>query len=107
VSLRNGKESAVMTVPVFSDDFNSTVGFLEDQGMVRSKDVQEGKPGEDGAASPEEKPRARIDLTFVEDSNSVNIGLMVAIAAPIGALALGVILGIGFFGVYCRGGRTS
>ena len=72
-----------MTVPVFSDDFNSTVGFLEDQGRVRSKDVQEGKPGEDGAASPEEKPRARIDLTFVEDSNSVNIGLMVATAAPI------------------------
>jgi len=31
----------------------------------------------------------------------------VAIAAPIGALALGVILGIGFFGVYRRGGRTS
>ena len=107
VSLRNGKESAVMTVHVFSDDFNSTVDFLEDQGRVRSKDVQEGKPGEDGAASPEEKPRARIDLTFVEDSNSVNIGLMVAIAAPIGALALGVILGIGFFGVYRRGGRTS
>ncbi|MCH8832563.1 MAG: DUF4349 domain-containing protein [Chloroflexi bacterium] len=107
VSLRNGKESAVMTVHVFSDDFNSTVGFLEDQGRVRSKDVQEGKPGEDGAASPEEKPMARIDLTFVEDSNSVNIGLMVAIAAPIGALALGVILGIGFFGVYRRGGRTS
>jgi hypothetical protein len=107
VSLRNGKESAVMTVHVFSDDFNSTVDFLEDQGRVRSKDVQEGKPGEYGAASPEEKPRARIDLTFVEDSNSVNIGLMVAIAAPIGALALGVILGIGFFGVYRRGGRTS
>ena len=41
VSLRNGKESAVMTVPVFSDDFNSTVGFLEDQGRVRGKDVQE------------------------------------------------------------------
>ena len=92
---------------MFSDDFNSTVDFLEDQGRVRSKDVQEGKPGEDSAASPEEKPRARIDLTFVEDSNSVNIGLMVAIAAPIGALALGVILGIGFFGVYRRGGRPS
>ena len=107
VSLRNGKESAVLTVHVFSDDFNSTVKFLEDQGRVRSKDVQEGKPGEDGAASPEEKPRARIDLTFVEDSNSVNIGLMVAIAAPIGALALGVILGIGFFGVYRRSGRPS
>ena len=106
VSLRNGKESAVMTVHVFSDDFNSTVDFLEDQGRVRSKDVQEGKPGEDGAASPEEKPMARIDLTFVEDSNSVNIGLMVAIAAPIGALALGVILGIGFFGVVRRGSRS-
>ena len=107
VSLHNGKESAVLTVHVFSDDFNSTVKFLEDQGRVRSKDIQEGKPGDDGAASPEEKPRARIDLTFVEDSNSVNIGLMVAIAAPIGALALGVILGIGFFGVYRRGSRTS
>ena len=107
VSLREGKESAVMTVHVFSDDFDSTVKFLEDQGRVRSKDVQEGKPGEDGEAAKEEKPRARIDLTFVEDSNSVNIGLMVAIAAPIGALALGVILGIGFFGVYRRGVRAS
>ena len=106
VSLREGKESAVMTVHVFSDDFDATVDFLEDQGKVRSKDLEEGKPADYGANDPEEKPRARIDLTFVQDTNSVNIGLMVAIAAPIGALALGVILGIGFFGVVRRSSRT-
>jgi len=106
VSLRENKESAVMTVHVFSDDFNSTIAFLESQGKVRSKDLEEGKPGDDGAKDPEEKPRARIDLTFVKDTNSVNIGLMVAIAAPIGALALGVILGIGFFGVVRRSSRS-
>jgi len=72
---------------------------------VRRKELREEKPGEDGAAAPEQKPSARIDLLFIEDNNSVNIGLMVAIAAPIGALALGVILGIGFFGVYRRGSR--
>ena len=106
VSLREGKESAVMTVHVFSDDFDATVDFLEDQGKVRSKDLEEGKPADYGANDPEEKPRARIDLTFVQDTNSVNIGLMVAIAAPIGALALGVILRIGFFGVVRRSSRT-
>jgi hypothetical protein len=106
VSLREGKESGVMTVHVFSDDFDATMDFLEDQGKVRSKDLEEGKPADDGANDPEEKPRARIDLTFVQDTNSVNIGLMVAIAAPIGALALGVILGIGFFGVVRRSSRT-
>ena len=106
VSLREGKESAVMTVHVFSDDFGATVDFLEDQGKVRSKDLEEGKPADYGANDPEEKPRARIDLTFVQDTNSVNIGLMVAIAAPIGALALRVILGIGFFGVVRRSSRT-
>ncbi|MEE3004678.1 MAG: hypothetical protein VX638_04385 [Chloroflexota bacterium] len=63
---------------------------------VRSKDLEEGKPADYGADDPEEKPRVRIDLTFVQDTNSVNIGLMVAIAAPIGAVALGVIMGIGF-----------
>ncbi|MBQ10755.1 MAG: hypothetical protein CMJ45_04315 [Planctomyces sp.] len=89
VSLREGKESAVMTVHVFSDDFDTTIDFLEGQGKVRSKDLEEGKPADDGANDPEEKPRARIDLSFVQDTNSVNIGLMVAIAAPIGALALG------------------
>ena len=106
VSLREGKESAVMTVHVFSDDFDTTIDFLEGQGKVRSKDLEEGKPADDGANDPEEKPRARIDLSFVQDTNSVNIGLMVAIAAPIGALALGVILGIGFFGVVRRSSRA-
>ncbi len=104
--LREGKESAVMTVHVFSDDFDATVDFLEDQGKVRSKDLEEGKPADYGANDPEEKPRARIDLTFVQDTDSVNIGLMVAIAGPIGASALGVILGIGFFGVVRRSSRT-
>ena len=73
---------------------------------VRSKDLEEGKPADYGANDPEEKPRARIDLAFVQDTNSVNIGLMVAVDAPIGVLALGVILGIGFFGVIRRNSRT-
>ena len=105
VSLREGKESAVMTVHVSSNDFDATVDFLEDQGKVRSKDLEEGKPADYGANDPG-KPRARIDLTFGQDTNSVKIGLMVAIAAPIGALALGVILGIGFLGVVRRSSRT-
>ena len=105
VSLREGKESAVMTVHVFSDDFDATVDFLEDQGEVLSKDLQEGKPADYGANAPG-KPRARIDLTFGQATTSVNIGLVVAIAAPIGALALGVILGIGFLGVVRRSSRT-
>ncbi len=107
VSLRDGRERADLTVHVFSKDFISTMAFLEDQGRVRKKELREETPGEDGTGAPEEKPGARIEILFIEDSNSVNIGLMVAIAAPIGALALGVILGIGFFGVYRRGGRTS
>lgn len=107
VSLYNGKESAALTVHVFSDEFDSTVEFLEDQGKVRSKDVQEGKLGEDGVVTPEEKLRARMRQAFVEDSNSVNIGLIVAAAASIGTLVLGVNLERGFFGVYRPGGRTS
>ena len=74
VSLREGKESAVMTVHVFSDDFDATVDFLEDQGKVRSKDLEEGKPADYGSNDPEEKPRASMGLTFVQDTNSVNIG---------------------------------
>jgi len=106
VSLRERKGSVVMIVHVFSDDFDATVDFLEDQDKVHSKDLEEGEPANYGANDPEEKPRARIDLTFVQNTNSVNIGLMVAIAAPIGALALGVILWIGFFGVNRRSSRT-
>ena len=59
-----------------------------------------------GANNLEEKPRSKIDLKFIQDTNSVNIGLMVAMAAPIGALAMGVILGIGFFGVVLRNSRA-
>ena len=75
-------------------------------GEARLVDCDQGKLADDGANDSEEMPRVRIDLKFVQDTNSVNIGLMVAIAAPIGALAMGVILGIGFFGVVRSSSRA-
>ena len=56
VSLREGKESAVMTVHVFADDFDATVNFLEGQGKVGSRDLEEGKPANYRANNRKKSP---------------------------------------------------
>jgi hypothetical protein len=81
-SIQNGRERTIMTVRVFSDDFNLLVTAVEDQGGIVSKEIREGQDGD--VVSPltdSDEPHARLDIAFGEPESS-DLGRDLAIYAP-------------------------
>jgi len=104
-SIQNGRERTNMTVRVFSDDFNLLVTAVEDQGGIVYKEIREGQDGE--IISPltnSNEPNARLDIEFGEPESS-DLGRDLAIYAPIGSVALIIVLGLLLFGAFRVGQR--
>ena len=106
VAVRDGKESAEMTLRVSSRDFEQVLSSVEAHGKVRSKTVRETTPPAEGEATPSVRPDARIVLSFVEKESS-DVGRTIAIAAPVGGAALAVLLGLLLYVTYRAGRRRS
>ena len=92
LSVREDRSKADISMRVFPANFQQTIDFLESEGKVLIKEVREGAPGKGGDTTPAEKPDARIELSLIGDSTGVSIGLIVAIAVPIGVVLLAVFL---------------
>ncbi len=107
LSSREGKESAEMSFRVFDRDFTQMMDSLERQGVVKNKEVREGTPSEEGARSNTEEPEAQIDLSLGESEDESNVTLIVAIAAPLGAIFLLASLASGLYVVYRAGRRRG
>ena len=107
VSVREDKESAVMSVRVFTLNFEESLTLIEDFGRVRTKELREGTTPGDGQTKANEEPNARIDVAFVEKAGTSNTGLIVAIAAPIGGVILAALLGVLYFVTYRAGQRRG
>ncbi len=104
VSVRDDREKADLTLRVFTADFKRAMDFLEGQGKVKSKDLREGTPPEKGGSTPAEKPDARIDVSFAEESTSVDVGLIVGIIVGV---VLASLLVLAFYGAYRFGIRRQ
>ena len=104
---RDDKQQADLSLRVFTAQFDQAMDFFEGQGKVLSKELSEGKLPSDGSSGPNVKPTARVGLTLLEEVSSSNTGLIVAIAAPLGGVALAGILGVLFFWTYRTGRRRG
>lgn len=93
LSVRDGRERADISLRVFPEDFDETMKFLEETGVVRSKEVREGAAPREGETARAEEPNAQISISLVEPEESSNTGLIIAIAAPIGGILLAALLG--------------
>ena len=107
LSQRDGREEAQLILRVFSREFSGVMDFLEGQGKVRSKEVVEGSLPPGGAPEAGEEPQARIILSLLAEDDSLNVGLIAAIAGPLGGIALAGVLGGLFFWAYRAGRRGS
>ena len=105
LSVREGKDSAILSLRVFRSDFQAALSFIENQGKVQSKELQETGASQDSEAALPDEPDARIGLSLVEEENTSNTGVIVAIAAPIGSVALIVLLATLFYLTYRAGRR--
>ena len=103
VAVRDGKESSDVTLRVFSKDFKQVLSSVEAHGKVRAKEIRETTVPVEAEATPPAKPDARIDISFVEKASSV-VWRIIAIAAPVGGVALVALLGLLFYAAY-RAGR--
>ncbi|MCH7737737.1 MAG: DUF4349 domain-containing protein [Chloroflexi bacterium] len=106
-SVQNGRQRAIMTVRVFSQDFNLLIAAVEDQGVLVSKEVREGQDGDPGNnGSESEEPNARLDIVFGEQESST-LGRNLAIFAPLGSVGLLMFLGLLSYGAYRMGMRRE
>ena len=103
VAVRDGKESSDVTLRVFSKDFKQVLSSVEAHGKIRDKEIRETTVPVEAEATPPAKPDARIDISFVEKESSV-VWRIIAIAAPVGGVALVTLLGLLFYAAY-RAGR--
>ena len=106
VAVRDGKESSKVTLRVFSKNFEQVLSSVEAKGKVRAKEVRETTAPMEGKATSPGEPDARIDISFVEKESSV-VGRIIAIAAPVGGVALVALLGLLFYVAYSAGRRRS
>jgi hypothetical protein len=93
LSVRDGRERADISLRVFPEDFDETMKFLEETGVVRSKEVREGAAPREGETARAKEPNAQISISLVEPEESSNTGLIIGIAAPIGGILLAALLG--------------
>ena len=107
IFVHDGEESAVMTLRVFIQDFDSALGTIEDMGDVKNKNLEEGTPPRNGDVETPEEPDARINVSLEEKEGGANTGLIIAIAAPVGGTALALLLALLFYVVYRTGHRRG
>ena len=93
LSVRDGRERADISLRVFPEDFDEILKFLEEAGVVRSKEVREGAAPREGETVRPKEPNAQISISLLEPEESSNTGLIIAIAAPIGGVLLAALLG--------------
>ena len=101
LTVRDGEETAIMSLRVFTPNFEQAMTSIENQGKVKSKELREGTPAVDGGEKTPEEPDARIDVTFVEKERVPVVGLI------IGGVILAVALGTSFYLAYRAGRRRS
>ena len=101
-STQDGRQRSLLTVRVFAKDFDLLVAAVEDQGGLVSKEIREGKAGD----TESEEPAARLDIAFQENESST-LGRNLAIFAPLGSIALVVVLAALFYGAYRIGKRSE
>ena len=107
ISVEHDEESALVTLRVFTPDFDSALGTIERMGDVRSKRLEEGTTSTGRDTEKPEEPDARIDLSLLEKEGGVSTGLIIAIAAPIGGTLLALLLAFLFYTVYLAGRRRG
>ena len=107
LSVRDGEESANVSLRIFPSDFEQTLASLERQGDVVSKELREGKDFSDSEVATREEPDARIDVALFKAPDSSNTGLIIAIAAPTGGVGLALVLGLLVYAAYRVGRRRS
>ena len=106
-SIKDGRQRAIMTVRVFSQDFDLMLAAVEDQGGVVSKEVREGKNGDqESSGSESDEPNARLDIAFGEKESS-DLGRDLAIFAPLGSVGLLLVIGLLSYGAYRMGMRRE
>ena len=106
-SIQDGRQRAIMTVRVFSQDFNIVLAAVEDQDGVVSKEIREGKDGDTLPAGNEsEEPNAWLDIAFGVDGSS-DLGRDLAIFAPLGSVGLLLVIGLLSYGAYRMGKRRE
>ena len=88
LSLRDDRSKANISLRVFPADFQQALDFLESEGDVFVKEVREGAPVKEGDTTRPEKPDARIVVSLVGASPWLSIGVIVAIAVPVGGVLL-------------------
>ena len=103
LSVRDGRESAQVSLRVFPADFTATLAIIEALGEVTVKSVQEITSSEGEEAKPPEKPNARISFTLVE-SEGTRAVIVAGIAVLVGLVLAGL---LGLFRLTYRAGRRS
>ena len=106
-SVQDGRQRTMMTVRVFSEDFDLLVAGVENQGGLISKEIREGRDGDAVAPGTDSgEPNARLDIVFGEEESS-NLGRDLAIYIPLGSVGLLLVLGLMSFGAYRMGVRRE
>ncbi len=106
LSVRDGKDRADISFRVFTPEFGGALDAIEREGKLVRKELQEGKTPAAGDAKPPKDPDARINVSF-EEAEGTNAGLIIAIVAPIGGVALAGLLGLLFYLTYRTGRRRA
>ena len=93
LSQRDEEKEAVLSLGVFTGEFQRVMDSLEAQGDVKSKEVHEGKAPLGGAPERAKKPDARVDLTLVDAEDDSADALIAGVIAAIGGVWLIAVLG--------------
>lgn len=96
ISTTEEEESAFVELRVPTANFEQALAAIEARGDVRSKELQQSGEPPDTTAAGEAEPDARIGVSLVEKDGS-DAGLIAAIAAPIGGVALAAGLGAALY----------
>ena len=113
ISVRDGKERADVTLMVRPEDFNRVMDFLEAQGKVKIKEIREGSAQVEQESGPDQSSGgtgvdgvldARIELSFLEEDDTLGFGLIIGIIVAVLILA---VLGFIFRSVYVAGVRST
>ena len=99
------RERAEISFRVFPEDFPETVEFLENLGVVLSKELREGPAVDDAKQARPEEPNARVSVILAEKQGA-DTGLILGIGIPI-VLVLAALLGLITYLAYRVGRRRS
>ena len=87
-TVRGDSTRSSLSVRVFPADFLPMMDFLEGQGRVDHKQVEEGSPAADDSFSAAMRPEANIDVVFFSDRGNPGVYWTIGIAAALAGLGL-------------------